>query len=307
MLDSAVGSRNGVKFIEEADLVTTGLTDEALRFANKSRYIESEANLLRALTVTPDVDALLYNLAVVLQMQGRNEEAIELLLPLVQKEPESIQYQAELANAYSGARLFDDAIIAYKEAFRFAVKYESAAKAADIARSLAVTFFAAGREQEALCYSYEAQTLRETPDEYEKNLRFMLFANVPSAVLTSSEDMQKIHKDWNNRCAVKYYVALAAYAVKDMEKAESAIQDAKDLQRQNPELQSEIAAAWAVITNAGEKIKVGEIESVDKALAENKRLAAEILDNDLRVNKFWPASALRKLKELESVLVVEGE
>lgn len=294
--ESMVGRLDGVPFVKRDELEVAGLVDEALGFVKRNRFREAEIRLLRADYIRPQVDAVQFNLAAVLEKQGRYEEALEILKGLLERDQSSIQYRIAIGMALVGVRDYPAAIEQLKTSFRLANVQGDLIAATNISRTISVTAFNFGDQQTALCYSYEAAALSTKSEEFERHLRTLLMTANYQALIEQANAAIKGIKDWVKRPAIHYYLALARAGINDLKGAYESIKDAEDLKDQADGIQGELSAAYLVIrAQIPDLQEQSKTEALEEQLEAMRLAASEIYDTNQSLALYWPPNLYQQL------------
>lgn len=262
----APNSPSGPDFLSSSELMASGLVTEALGLGAKGRLFDAEARLRRAHALTPDNQAVAFNLAIVLGQQGYAEEALEIFQRLRAEQGDLPRLMVALADVYTAQGDFTKAREVLKVAFNAYQKENNLAQAALIARSISNLAFADGYEQEALCYSYEGLSLSAVSKQLGQHGSLMVGLNLyhdAESFLT-----EQIARERNLGADAKVHLArsLSHGALGNLEESLKESEIALDLTSDEPETTSEINALWWLL-----KKQVPETEVDPKVLESNQK------------------------------------
>lgn len=259
-------------FLSTDALLSSGLASESLSYGSKGRLFESELRLRKALALDPDNSNIRFNLALVLGQSGVTEEALVLLDGLRAKQgrtPRLLIAEADIRNSLGdldGAReLLKEAFVAFKSV-------DNLAQAALVARSISNLAFAAGAEQEALCYSYEALMLAPNPQQLGYHGSLLVGMNLFAQANSYLQGEISRQPGMGASVSVHQALALAKFGVGDMHAALKEAEISQDLLAENPELANEVNAIWWLLR------KVEPLEEGDDKTAEQlERLQPDVV------------------------------
>ncbi len=283
----------GGEFASSQDLLVAGLVTEAMAYSKLGRFLEAENRLRQADYATPHNPRIQYSLAVAMNQTGQSDDAKVLLEQLLAKSPDDPNYLTALADVEYSLGSTADAKHRLKLAFTRFKEAGNAAQAARLARSIANLAFIEGREQEALCYSYEALALSPVPEQLGWHARLLVALNYPD----QAEEMIKAAMVKNraivNHAGVQHSLALARYALGNLSGAVEAEELAIDHIPDSPELGSEINAAWYLMK---QELPNRDTSADAEELDEQQREAAVMFRERARYEVVaWPVKLREKL------------
>jgi tetratricopeptide (TPR) repeat protein len=282
-------------FASSKDLRVAGLVSEGLAFANNGRLFNAESRLRQAYYLEPTNDRIAFNIAVVANQSGESDEALSILESLLAKDPKNPHYLQALADVWEAKGQHETAKVKLKEAFSIFKSAGNAPRAALVARSIANIAFGVGNEQEALCYSYEALTLAQTPPQVSAHARLLVGLNL----FDQAVDFVRANKPLAGEPAAFHALAMALFAKGDMTAALEAEDNAVGRLAQAPELSQEINTAWWLM-----KARVPSQATVssdwEEKMVELQEEAAQFAERAPYELVLWPAELRRDLSQAVS-------
>ncbi len=286
-------------FASTQDLYIAGLTIEALALTKQSRLFEAESRLRQSDYLNPGNARTEFNLAVAMNQTGQHEEAMALAEKLLARKPNDPAILALLADIDFALGDHAKAKERLKAAFEQYRQARNLLKASRTARSISNLAFIDGREQEALCYSYEALALLEVPEQLGWHARLLVALNFfPEAEEVVEKKISAV-RALAQHPTVQHSLALARYAQGDFKGAAQAESMASDLVSLAPELSAEIDAAGylmqkrAQAATAEEDVLDEEIEEqhIEAAVGFRERSPFEVMT--------WPPALRAEINALK--------
>lgn len=242
----SIGGSSGhsQEFASSRELLVSGLVTEAMIFSKSNRFFEAESRLRQADYLNPGNERLQFDLALVIGQTGQGVEARELLQQLLAKKPEDPNLLMALADIEFVLGSSAEARDKLKGAFLRFKEAGNTKQAARIARSISNVAFAEGREQEALCYSFEAWMLAPEPQQLAWHARMLIAQNLFKEAEQTIRAALAKGRALGRNGAVQHALGLARYGQGDYVGALAAEEQALDLIAEVPEMGGEISAAW---------------------------------------------------------------
>jgi Flp pilus assembly protein TadD len=250
-------------FISSQELLVSGLVSESLSIAARGRLFDAESRLRRALVLDPGNPSIRYNLAVVLGQQGHFDEALKDFEDLRRTQGPHPIYAIALGDLHAGKGDLERARIELKRAYEIYYQAQNWLQAALVARSISNLAFAAGNEQEALCYSYEAFSLDASAAQFGYHTSLLVALNQYKIVDTTIAEQVSVNSALGAMPRVHLARALARGALGNSKGALEEVELAQNLAAQDPELGSEINVVWWLLRN---EIPLSEQDKEDKKL-----------------------------------------
>jgi tetratricopeptide (TPR) repeat protein len=294
-----LGGADSSPFRSNRDLLASGLVNESLAFGAKGRLFESESRLRKALALTPDNGAVAFNLAVVLSQQGNTDEALGILRDLRAKEGDKPRIMVAIADAHLSRGELDRARDALKVAFASYAQAQNAPQAALMARSIANLAFAAGNEQEALCYSHEALLLAPSPQQLGYHASLLVGLNQYAQADLFVGEQLAANPALSSGVLVHLARALARAGIGNDRGALDEVKLAQDFISENAEFGTEVQSLWWLLkrdqpddTPIDDRFVEREREALQVAGEEAARLREKPSYHMLR----WPPKLLTRLE-----------
>ena len=259
-------------FLSTDELLSSGLASEALSYGSKGRLFESESRLRKALALDPGNSNIEFNLAIVLGQSGVTDEALTLLEGLRAKQgrtPRLLVFEADIRNLLGD---LDAARELLKEAFLVFKVADNRVQAALLARSISNLAFAAGAEQEALCYSYEAVMLAPNPQQLGSHGSLLVGMNLFAQAVSYIQGEISRQPGIGSAVSVHQALALAKFGVGDIHAALKEAEISQDLLAENPDVANEVNVAWWLMRNL-EPVEPGD----DKTAQQLERLQPDVV------------------------------
>ncbi len=285
-------------FASNEDLRVAGLVSEAMSYSKRGRFFEAENRLRQADYVTPRNERIEYSLAVAMNQNSESEDAKQLIEELLRRKPNDPNLLSALADVEFSRGEPGSARTLLKSAFQQFRQADNAPQAARLARSIANLAFIEGNEQEALCYSFEAWTLGQNPEQLAWHARFLVALNLFQEAKSTVESAAAKNRALLRSAPVQLALALAKVGLNDYQGASEAAEVALDLSPEVPEMGAEIAAvAWLIGQRLGaqaaaaEGVEELEAERLEGVLAFRERDPHEIIT--------WPPALREQLQAVK--------
>lgn len=267
------------EFIPARDLDVVSLTREALRDAGRGRYADAELQLLQARSLAPQNRKLRLNLAVVLERQGRYEEAETVFRDLLAENSEYIPAWSGLARLYVSKEEYESA----RETFAVIIdKLQTNRLGQDgpqkweleqirgAYRSLSALEFRLGNEEASACYSEDAIRVTPNPPLTEKVRHARTLISIGR--FADARTYLRDHVERGKPFELAHQLALAQYGLQEREAAFRICTDLLDQPAVPPEVESD--CTWLAYLERGLE-PVDEEELVELTESEIEELEEE--------------------------------
>lgn len=171
-------------WVAPAELKVVSLVKDGLGYTTSGRLVDAELNFLQALKISPNSPNIYLNLVVVLERQGRIDEALAMVDGLQKKYPNSIRFKTARARLLALSGKFEEAETEYIEALHASDEDpRQKQELAGILRSLSSLKFKTGFEEDAICYALEEIGVAPTKEAYIRVAKLYNAADYPKLAI----------------------------------------------------------------------------------------------------------------------------
>lgn len=293
-------------FVPDKELFAANLVKEGLNYYGRSRYVEAEMRFQQALYLFPNLDGVKQNLAVVLEDQGRFEEARDIYLELRTRKEGTNSFLLSLGRVSVRLGQYTDAEDYFQQGFDMAWETADWGWAAMFARSLSSLYFRLGDEERANCYSGIALDLKVDVEEAYRHSRLLAAMHLVGANERLLDKFLAMGGVFKGMSLVSQR-AEAHLAKAQYQEAFDSAKESMMLTMDRPEAQFETRLALLIAdrlrTKTPEEIEKAEENADETAAHELEILLDPRLDGSNTL--YWPLKMLDDLAQIRSEIPPE--